>query len=129
MGLAILFGSCLACWHPRVNTILTREFHAIREITGIHLLERDYIRVHGHAGSLRQLAFPRQPLDGYFVEVIPTSKGYTIRALPQEFGVTGRRTFYSDESGDVRESWDAQRPTDGSSSVRRSFQKSSPESR
>lgn len=105
----------LYSWHPRPNTILSREFSAIGAITGIHFAEQDFVRQHGHVGTIHEISFPRQPSRGYYFEVTPTLRGYVVKAWPEEFGVTGRRTFYSDESEVTRESWDPRHPADVSS--------------
>lgn len=43
--------------------------------------------------------------DGYMFFVTGTVRGYVITAAPERFGVTGRRTFYSDETLVIRNNW------------------------
>jgi hypothetical protein len=44
---------------------------------------------------------------GYQFTVSPTKEGYQVVVVPQAFGSTGRRTFFSDQSLVVRENWGA----------------------
>jgi type IV pilus assembly protein PilA len=44
-------------------------------------------------------------LDGYMFFLTRTVGGYVITAAPEQFGVTGRRTFYSDETLILRNNW------------------------
>jgi type II secretory pathway pseudopilin PulG len=48
---------------------------------------------------------------GYQFTLIGGPTGYTINANPVNFGTTGRRTFFSDQSKVVRENWGAQPAT------------------
>jgi prepilin-type N-terminal cleavage/methylation domain-containing protein len=52
---------------------------------------------------------------GYLVTMTATPNGYTVLAVPQNGA--GRRTFYSDESGIVRENWGAEPATANSPEV------------
>jgi len=42
---------------------------------------------------------------GYTFSIAQNPQGYSLSAVPKAFGSTGRRTFYSDPSGIVRENW------------------------
>ena len=42
---------------------------------------------------------------GYIFTLTGTASGYTVSAVPKVFGTTGRRTFYLDQSGVVRQNW------------------------
>jgi type IV pilus assembly protein PilA len=42
---------------------------------------------------------------GYVFTLATSPTGYTISAVPKVFGSTGRRTFYADQTGVVRENW------------------------
>jgi len=42
---------------------------------------------------------------GYNFTVAQTPTGYSVTAVPKQFGSTGRRTFYSDQTNIVRENW------------------------
>jgi type IV pilus assembly protein PilA len=44
---------------------------------------------------------------GYNFTITQTPTGYAVNAVPKAFGSTGRRTFYSDQTGIVRENWGA----------------------
>ncbi len=42
---------------------------------------------------------------GYNFTVTQSAQGYSISAVPKVFGSSGRRTFYSDQSGITRQNW------------------------
>jgi type IV pilus assembly protein PilA len=42
---------------------------------------------------------------GYNFTVTQTPTGYSVTAVPKAFNSTGRRTFYSDQTGIIRENW------------------------
>jgi type IV pilus assembly protein PilA len=42
---------------------------------------------------------------GYNFTVTQTPGGYAVSAMPKTFGSTGRRTFYTDQTGIIRENW------------------------
>ncbi len=42
---------------------------------------------------------------GYNYTITQTPSGYSVVAVPKAFGSTGRRTFYSDQTGIIRENW------------------------
>ena len=42
---------------------------------------------------------------GYNYTITQTPTGYAIVAVPKAFNSTGRRTFYSDQTGIIRENW------------------------
>ena len=45
---------------------------------------------------------------GYKFTMTGGPGGYTISAVPEAFGNTGRRTFFSDQSGVIRQNWSAE---------------------
>jgi len=42
---------------------------------------------------------------GFNFTLTQTPTGYAVTAIPKTFGSTGRRTFYSDQTGIIRENW------------------------
>jgi type IV pilus assembly protein PilA len=42
---------------------------------------------------------------GYVYEVHATDDGYQVTAVPEKFGSSGRRSFFSDQTLVIRESW------------------------
>jgi type IV pilus assembly protein PilA len=42
---------------------------------------------------------------GYNFTITQTPGGYAVSAVPKTFGSTGRRTFYTDQTGVMRENW------------------------
>lgn len=55
---------------------------------------------------------------GYNFTVTQTPQGYAISAVPKSFGSTGRRTFYSDQTGIVRQNWTSEPATDKSDELK-----------
>lgn len=42
---------------------------------------------------------------GYNFTITQSPQGYGVSAVPKAFGTSGRRTFYSDQSGVTRQNW------------------------
>jgi type IV pilus assembly protein PilA len=124
----LLIGSMvvLAIAIPRmvVQTNVHHELTAITSIGAIHRAQAQYYAEFGHfAPTLAPLGPPAngEPgktaadlipadlatgrLDGYMFFVTGTVRGYAITAAPEQFGVTGRRTFYSDQTLVIRNNW------------------------
>jgi type IV pilus assembly protein PilA len=55
---------------------------------------------------------------GYVFTITQTPGGYAVTAVPKAFGSTGRRTFYSDQSGIYRENWGQDPPNATSPEVK-----------
>lgn len=43
--------------------------------------------------------------NGYNFTLSQTQTGYAVSAVPKTFGSTGRRTFFTDQTGIIRENW------------------------
>jgi type IV pilus assembly protein PilA len=48
---------------------------------------------------------------GYKYAIAQTPQGYSVTAVPVTFNTTGRRTFYTDQTGVIRENWGQEPPT------------------
>jgi prepilin-type N-terminal cleavage/methylation domain-containing protein len=55
---------------------------------------------------------------GYNYTITATGGGYAISAVPKAFGSTGRRTFYSDQSGIIRQNWTQEPATEKSDELK-----------
>ena len=55
---------------------------------------------------------------GYTFTVTQSPQGYAISAVPKAFGSTGRRTFYTDQSGITRQNWSQDPATANSPELR-----------
>lgn len=42
---------------------------------------------------------------GYNFTITQSPQGYAVSAVPKTFGSTGRRTFYTDQTGIIRQNW------------------------
>jgi type IV pilus assembly protein PilA len=101
-----------------------QEMAAIQQIRTLHQSLIQYYGQFGrYANSLAELGppasgspgpqasdlIPKSLADGrgtgYLFTLTGTPSGYTINANPEQFGSSGRRTFYSDQSGVVRQNW------------------------
>jgi type IV pilus assembly protein PilA len=100
------------------------ETAAIGAIQTIHAVETQYYSQFGrYATSLTELGPPASGAagpnaadlisgdfaggkkSGYLFTVAATPTGYAITAVPEQFGGSGRRTFYSDQTLVVRNNW------------------------
>lgn len=107
-----------------------QEMAAISHIKTIHTAQAGYFSQFGkYADSLEKLGpspsgapspdgadlLPGDLSDGekggYKFQVTKTETGYAISAEPTQFGTTGSRTFYSDQSMSVRENYGAEMAT------------------
>lgn len=116
----------LAIAVPKMNTQMqgAREMAVIREIGSIHQAETQYYSQFGkYAANLSQLGPPVSGADGpeaaniipkilaegkkngYTYTVTATPTGYAVTAVPDSFGNSGRRTFYSDQTLVIRNNW------------------------
>jgi len=124
---------------PKLNNarMHAQEMAAIRQLNTIHQMETQYFSQFGRfAENLTQLGPPQGgapgpaaadliPGDlaqgkktGYVFTLTGTKDGYTVTAVPEAFGSTGRRTFYSDQTLVVRENWGAEPPTASSPEIK-----------
>ncbi len=103
-----------------------QEMAAIATLRTINTVETQYMSQFGNfATSLAQLGPPASSggaegpqaaglisgnlasgsTGGYNYTITQTPAGYAVSAVPKAFGSTGRRTFYSDQTGIIRENW------------------------
>jgi type IV pilus assembly protein PilA len=120
---------------PKMNQQLmaANETAAIQHIRTIHAEQTQYYSQFGkYAETLAQLGPPASgaagpaaadliPKDladgkksGYLFTLQVTPTGYAITAVPEKFGSSGRRTFYSDQTLVVRNNW-SQEPANAQS--------------
>jgi len=120
---------------PQYNKAImsAHETAALKTIQTIHTVEVQYYSQFGkYAATLAQLGPPASGADGpaaaglipgdlaaghvngYIYAVQATPTGYAITAVPESFGGSGRRTFYSDQTLQVRENW-TQEPANANS--------------
>jgi type IV pilus assembly protein PilA len=120
---------------PKMNNQMqaAHEMAAIRQITTIHQAETQYYSQFGrYATALTELGPPASGAagpaasdlipkvlaegknSGYLFTVQATPTGYAVTAVPEAFGNTGRRTFYSDQTLVVRNNW-TQEPANATS--------------
>lgn len=57
------------------------------------------------AAGLIQQSLANGTASGYLFTITPTPTGYSVSAVPKTFNSTGRRTFYTDQTGAVRQNW------------------------
>ena len=114
---------------PKMNRqlMLAKEQAAIRQIGTIHQAETQYYSQFGkYAESMAQLGPPASgaagpaaadliPKDladgkktGYIFTVVASPTGYSINAVPEAFGSTGSRTFFSDQTLVVHQNYTAE---------------------
>src|SRR6185437_13480058 len=117
---------------PKMNRtlMLAREQAAIRQIGTIHQGETQYYSEFGkYAQNLAQLGPPASGApgpnaadiipsslangknSGYVFTLVGTPTGYNVTAVPETFGGTGSRTFYSDQTLVIRQNTTAEPAT------------------
>ncbi len=111
---------------PQYNKAMmaSHETAAIQTIRTIYAMQTQYNSQFGkYAQSLTELGPPASGADGpaaagliskdladgkksgYVFTVAANPTGYVITAIPEAFGNTGRRTFYSDQTNVIRQNW------------------------
>ena len=123
----ILILAAIAAPKLNQNRMYAQETAAIRQISTLHTAQTQYYSQFGrYATMLAELGPPPSgqasaaasdliPEDlmkgkktGYTFSVQGGPNGYQITAVPDVFGNTGRRTFFSDQTLVVRENWSAE---------------------
>jgi prepilin-type N-terminal cleavage/methylation domain-containing protein len=111
---------------PKLNVAMmnAREMAAVRQIHTLHTVQAQYMSQFGrYAASLSELGgAPGSQVgpssagliaedlaggekNGYKFTLTGAPTGYVISVVPVGYGTTGRRTFYSDQTGVIRENW------------------------
>lgn len=129
----------LAIAVPKMNKQMqgAREMAVIREIGSIHQAETQYYSQFGkYATALPQLGPPVSGADGpeaaniipkvladgkkngFTYTLVATPSGYQITAVPDSFGNTGSRTFYSDQTLVIRNNWGQEPATPASPEIK-----------
>ena len=103
---------------------LAQEMGAIKQLGSIHQAQLQYYGQFGrYANTLAELGppasgaagpqaadlLPKSLTDGhgtgYIFTMQGTPGGYSLNANPEQFGSSGRRTFFSDQTGVIRQNW------------------------
>lgn len=124
---------------PKMNNqmMAAREMAALRQITTIHQAETQYYSQFGkYAANLTELGPPASGApgpsssdlipkglsegknSGYIFAIQSTPTGYAVTAVPEQFGSSGRRNFYSDQTLVMRNSWTQDPATDKSPEIK-----------
>jgi type IV pilus assembly protein PilA len=123
----------IACPAPGRN-----ETVVIREVLTIHQAQVQYLSLFGaYATNLSQLGPPGVGVtqgpqaanlikaslasgekNGYVFTLSKTPTGFIVGAKPKSFGAAGRRTFYMDQNGVVRQNWGPEPATNQSPEVK-----------
>jgi type IV pilus assembly protein PilA len=126
----ILILAAIAAPKLNQNRMHAQETAAIQAIKTLHTAQTQYYSQFGrYATNLTELGPPASgaqtiaaadliPEDlmkgkksGYTFAVQGGPNGYQITAIPDVFGNTGRRTFFSDQTTVIRENWAAEPAT------------------
>lgn len=124
---------------PKMNKQLqlAREQAAIRQINTIHQAETQYYSQYGrYAANLTELGPPASGAagpaaadiipknlaegknSGFIFTVAGSPTGYTVTAVPEAFGNSGSRTFFSDQTLVIRQNFTAEPATANSPELR-----------
>jgi prepilin-type N-terminal cleavage/methylation domain-containing protein len=120
----ILILAAIAAPKLNQNRMHAQETAAIREMQTLHTSQTQYYSQFGrYATSLAELGPPaggqegpsaanlipgelaKGVKSGYKFTMTGGPNGYTILAVPEVFGNTGRRTFFSDQSLVIHQNW------------------------
>jgi prepilin-type N-terminal cleavage/methylation domain-containing protein len=118
---------------PRINIALmnAKEMAATRELHNLITAQTQYMSQFGrYAQSLQELGPPASAgqagpngadlvtkemsngsKNGYKFNLQATPQGFIVQAVPVTFNNTGRRTFYTDQTGIIRQNWGAEPAT------------------
>jgi type IV pilus assembly protein PilA len=113
------------------------ETAVINEIRTIHTAEQQYLSQFGKfATTLAELGPPASggpgptasdlipaslasgEKDGYTFVLTTTPQGYNINANPKVYNTTGRRTFFSDQTMVIRQTWSSEPSTAASQEMK-----------
>ena len=133
----ILILAAIAAPKLNQNRMHTQETAAIRQIGTIHTAQTQYYSQFGrYATTLLELGPPASgqagpaasdliPEDlakgkktGYNFNMQGGPNGYQVTAIPEVFGNTGRRTFFSDQTLVIRENWGEEPATIASKEIK-----------
>jgi prepilin-type N-terminal cleavage/methylation domain-containing protein len=124
---------------PKMNKqiMAAHEMAAIRMITTIHTGETQYYSQFGrYAQNLAEMGppasgaagpaaadlLPKNLADGkasgFIFAVVGTPTGYSVTAVPEAFGSSGSRTFFSDQTLVIRNNYTAEPATVASPEIR-----------
>ena len=124
---------------PKMNKqiMAAHEMAAIRMITTIHTGETQYYSQFGrYAQNLAEMGppasgaagpaaadlLPKNLADGkasgFIFTVVGTPTGYSVTAVPEAFGSSGNRTFFSDQTLVIRNNYTAEPATIASPEIR-----------
>jgi type IV pilus assembly protein PilA len=124
---------------PKMNKqiMAAHEMAAIRMITTIHTGETQYYSQFGrYAQNLAELGPPASgapgpaaadllpknlsdgKASGFIFTVVGTPTGYSVTAVPEQFGSSGSRTFFSDQTLVIRNNYTAEPATIASPEIR-----------
>jgi len=92
------------------------EIAVVRELQAMNTMQIQYkSQFHRYATTLGELGpLASGDKDGYVFILTLTPSGYTIHANPKVFGISGHRTFYTDQDGLIRQNRSAE-PANASS--------------
>lgn len=110
--ISILVAMAMGPLHDALRS--ARESSALASIKAIHAAQAQYVTQTGRfAASLSDLGPPLKLLgadlaggvkSGYKFTLAKSDSGYWVRAEPVDFGASGRRSYYADETLVTRES-------------------------
>lgn len=129
----ILILAAIAAPKLNQNRMHAQETATVREIQTIHTAQTQYYSQFGrYATTLLELGPPaggqegpsaanlmpgelaKGQKSGFKFTMAGGPSGYAISAVPEAFGNTGRRTFYSDQTLVIRQNWSAEPATPSS---------------
>lgn len=107
VAVPVLLLVLLFCSAPvrRDSRRIVYEMSAVRTYRAKHARYGMFAEVRPSGGKLIPPDFNFESPAGYRFKLKLTATGYTIGAAPINFGKPALRTFYSDETGEIHQSW------------------------
>ena len=133
----ILLILAIAIPNLRTTHLTSNEAAVIREVLTIHQAQVQYLSLFGtDATNLSKLGPPGAGIgdgpqaanlipaslasgekNGYLFTLSQSPTGFSVHASPKSYGGAGRRTFYLDQNGVVRQNWGPEPATEQSPEV------------
>jgi type IV pilus assembly protein PilA len=122
----ILIIAAIAIPHVNEQLMAAHETAAIRHIRTINTVQVQHYAQFGKyapdlfglgAAGLISKTLADVKKSGYILSLQTTAAGYSVTAIPETLGSTGRRQFYSDQTGVIRNNWSSEPPSANSAEI------------
>lgn len=109
LTIVIMLLISLGCTYPYASAMREGNRKAMISMRSLVAGEQRFHNEHGRFGTLDELVrggYAERPYAGYTFELSVDEKAYRLLAKPSQAGETGFSSFFVDETGVIRESWE-----------------------